>query len=520
MGNLYHRSFLIIYFIIKPLVEYFFDAKGLRKYPNQNILSGITNLGYIWERTRGFRTKNLYEKHKIHPVIRLGPNTLSFADVRAIRDIYGHSTKCRKDDMYTVTAGPHVNLLDVVDKDDHARKRRMLSNAFATRNLEGWEFKVHDKVKNLIVQFDRFCTKPLSDDEQPQTEDLTIDFRKWANLFTVDAIADIGLSESLGMLINGNDKLTVDVKNGHKQSFSFIESLHGGNRASSIVGWATGWFHIIRPVTDLASRYFNQQWQHGRNYSKIVSHLTRRRLEKHQSGENLDDFLACLIEDKQGKPRQLDQGEIEAEVNVLMNAGSDTTAIALANVLYYLVKNPSKLTKLREEVAPVFSDGSSIAPYSKVKNLPYLKACLDESLRITPPVSFGLLRRTPPEGAMIHDQFVPGNTVVSVAAYVAHRDPTIFPQPDEYRPERWIEDEEKAKEMRNYFIPFSTGARGCIGRNISYLEQHVLIATLVHRYDFALPNKSWTLDWEEAFNMWPSSIPLKVWRRCTETTAS
>lgn len=181
--------------------------------------------------------------------------------------------------------------------------------------------------------------------------------------------------------------------------------------------------------------------------------------------------------------------------------------------MYYLVKNPSKLAKLREEVAPAFSEGNFVAPYSKVKHLPYLRACLDESLRITPPVSFGLVRKTPPEGAMIADQFIAGDTVVGVPAYIAHRDPLVFPEPEVYRPERWLENEEKAKEMRNYFIPFSTGARGCIGRNISYLEQHVLIATLVHRYNFSLPSKDWSLDWEEAFNLWPCSMPLKVSKR-------
>ncbi|RFU29840.1 hypothetical protein B7463_g6505, partial [Scytalidium lignicola] len=474
---------------------------------------GFTNLGYIWEHTRGFRTKRLYEQHKKHLIIRLGPNSLSFADVRAIRDIYGHSTKCGKGELYTVQAGSHFNLLDVVDKDEHSRKRRMLSNAFATRNLEQWEFKVHDKVKKLVTQFDKYCTEQLLDGEEPKAEDLTINFRRWSNLFTVDAIADIGLSETLGLLVTGNDTLMIDTNKASKESFHFVESLHGGNRAASIIAWADAWFHILKPVTDLASRYFNQQWQHGRNYGKIVSHLTRRRLQRYQNGEQLDDFLACLIHDKQGKPRHLDQGEIEAEVNVIMNAGSDTTAIALTHALYYLIKNPSKLAKLREEVASAFSNDSTIVPYAKVKNLPYLKACLDESLRITPPVSFGLPRKTPPEGTLIIGKFIPGNTAVSVPAYVTHRDPDIFPQPEEYRPERWLEDEEKAKEMRNYFIPFSAGARGCIGRNISYLEQHVLIATLVHRYDFALPHKNWVLDWEEAFNMWPSQMPLKVWRR-------
>lgn len=109
------------------------------------------------------------------------------------------------------------------------------------------------------------------------------------------------------------------------------------------------------------------------------------------------------------------------------------------------------------------------------------------------------------------DEFVPGDTSVSISAYVAHRDEAVFPDAETYRPERWLE--ENAKEMQPYFITFSTGARGCIGRNISYLEQTVLLASVVHRYEFALPHEAWEQERWEAFNLSPGPMPLKVWRR-------
>lgn len=195
-----------------------------------------------------------------------------------------------------------------------------------------------------------------------------------------------------------------------------------------------------------------------------------------------------------------------------MDAGSDTTAIALTHALYYLIKNPRSLEILRKEVADALSE-ETIAPYAKVKNLPYLKACLDESLRLSPPVSRGVERRTPPGGMEISGESIPGDVAVSVPTYVVHRDPTIFSDPDEFRPERWLEDGEEAKQMRDAFIPFSTGARGCIGRNISMIEQQIVIATLVHRYEFALPYGNWELEWEEAFLLWPAKMPLKIWRK-------
>lgn len=195
-----------------------------------------------------------------------------------------------------------------------------------------------------------------------------------------------------------------------------------------------------------------------------------------------------------------------------MDAGSDTTAIALTHVIYYLIKNPHSLVTLRKEVDEVLSE-EVVAPYAKVKNLSYLKACLDESLRLSPPVSRGLERRTPPEGMRILGEDIAGDIGVSVPTYVAHRDPVIFPQPEEYLPERWFEGEEKVKQMRTAFIPFSAGARACIGRNISLIEQQIVVATLVHRYEFALASEDWMLKWEEAFLLWPCQMPLKIWKR-------
>lgn len=195
-----------------------------------------------------------------------------------------------------------------------------------------------------------------------------------------------------------------------------------------------------------------------------------------------------------------------------MDAGSDTTAIALTNVVYYLIKLPSALSKLREEVDTALA-GEIVAPYTNVKSLPYLRACLDESLRLSPPVPRGLERKTPPQGMDIMGEQIAGGVTVSVPAYIAHRDPRIFPNPDSYVPERWLVESERTREMRAVFIPFTTGPRACIGRNITMMEQQILVATLVHRYDFALPSRDWELDWEEAFNLWPAQMPLKVWRR-------
>lgn len=194
-----------------------------------------------------------------------------------------------------------------------------------------------------------------------------------------------------------------------------------------------------------------------------------------------------------------------------VDAGSDTTSIALTHVLYFLIKTPSALTSLRDEIDAnaVFEDG--IATHKSVQNLPYLRACIDESLRLIPPVSTGLHRLTPSKGYSIDGHWIAGNTIVVVPIYTAHRNPELFQDPDEYKPERWLRGD--SKTLRSSFIPFSEGARGCIGRNITYIEQSVLLASLVRRFDFQFTDPTWELTHEEAFLVWPESMPVFVRQR-------
>ncbi|KAH8163430.1 hypothetical protein CIB48_g4838 [Xylaria polymorpha] len=485
-------SFLFAYFIIIPVLNYFRDPKQLRRFPAYRPFAGLTKLVFMYEasKEKSFRSRTLLERHREHPVLRIGPNSLSYGTYRAIKDIYGHGTKCTKGDFYQTLAGTHYHLADVVDKGEHARKRKVLSAAYALSNLETWEYKVADKVERFIRGADKACTSPLKAGHvRPDPEDLTFDYRAWANFFTLDAIADIGLSERLGFLDKGNDLVKAERMDGTLFEVNYRACIHATARAQTSIAWADKWYSFNKWLTSIVSPSFRRYWKLNQGWDGIVYHRATQRLKRYQEGEKLNDFFQCLMEDKEGRPQGLEWGEIVAEVSIMMNAGSDTTAIAMNNAMYWLLRHPECMARLRRELDAVLENDEVIAPYDKVKHLPYLRACLDEALRITRPTTFGLPRKTPPEGAYILGDFIPGNTTVSISAYVAHRDESVFPDPERFNPDRWLG--EKGKELQPYFITFSAGARGCIGRNISYLEQTVLLASVVHRYELAFPHPEW-----------------------------
>jgi cytochrome P450 len=478
-------------------------------------LSGISSIPFMILAHGGARSAYLTELHKKHPVIRTGPNTLSYADPRAIKDIYGHNTKCNKDGLYVVTAGSHFHLADVIDRPDHARKRKVLSSAYALKNLEGWEHKVADKTARLITHFDKCCTAPLSKESPvPAPEDLNVDYRAWTNFFTVDAIADIGLSEKLGFLDNGHDRVVGRRTDGTTYECNFRDSLYQNARKQSLLVWPYEWYPVLNKISNIIP-FYGRMGKFSRAWDGVPLELAHRRLQRYRAGEKLDDFFQALMEDKNGHPNNLEWGEIVAEVSIMMNAGSATTAIAMTNVMYQLLKNPEIMKKLVEELDAALDDDDiemqPVVPYDRVKHLPYLRACLDESLRLFPPTPHALSRVTPAEGTNILDDYIPGGVTVGMSALVAHRNESVFPQADKFIPERWLGED--GKNLQPYFLAFSAGARGCIGRNISYLEQTVFLASMLRRYEFALPHPQWEIKRLETLNWLLGEMPVKVWRR-------
>nr|POE93181.1 tryprostatin b 6-hydroxylase [Quercus suber] len=505
---------VVLIVVGRPIAHYLQDAKGFRKYPTQNFLSGFSALAYGWEVGRShqiFHTRRLHEQLVSKPVIRLGPNWLSFGRARAARDIYGHASPCLKGGIYAELQGGGAHMVNMTSRADHATRRKMVATSYAPRNTETWIPKVASIARTLISKVDAQCTAPPTSDLAPVPKDeLTCDGNTWGMLFSFENVISIGLSKEVGFVAQGSDLVEVTCSNGETKNINFIDCLRSGSRATSTLVWDTENYSLLKRIASQLSRWYATQWERGSYGRLFVGKLTRERLQRSDAGEQLDDLFEQMIYDKRGDTAVISELDREGEVEQMNAMG-----ISLVNVLYYLVKNREALDQVRAEVDAALAPDDDIAPWEKVRNLRYLKACVDESMRLSPPVATDLFRKTPPDQSWTVDgRVVPPNTNVSISAYTAHRDPEVFPDPEAFKPERWlISGDPKLTDMLNAFIPFSAGARGCIGRNITILVQLVYVATLVHRYDFALPTPEWELDWTDYFNLWPHEVPLKVWRR-------
>jgi cytochrome P450 len=144
-------------------------------------------------------------------------------------------------------------------------------------------------------------------------------------------------------------------------------------------------------------------------------------------------------------------------------AGSDTTAISLSSTLYYLIRNPSCLAKLRSEVTASIEEGrctSDRVSYKESQDMRYLQACIKEALRMHPATGLPLWRVIPEGGAEICGQYFPAGSEVGLNTWVAHYDEDVWGKDAaSFRPERWIEAEDakddhvRLKEMEASYMP-------------------------------------------------------------------
>lgn len=191
--------------------------------------------------------------------------------------------------------------------------------------------------------------------------------------------------------------------------------------------------------------------------------------------------------------------DLAGEAGLLVGAGSDTSSGTISAFLFNMMHNERVYHKLQQEIRSAFDHVEEIKYTAKLAGLPYLRACIDETLRVAPPVPGILHRRILPGGAVIDGTAYPAGTVVGTAAYALHHNGSLFKDPFSFIPERWIvgssdEDpsvpitvtEASVQLAKDSFWPFSSGPRGCVGKNMAYMELFIALGRLIWLFDIRL----------------------------------
>ncbi|XP_066404458.1 cytochrome P450 4V2 isoform X1 [Molothrus aeneus] len=190
-------------------------------------------------------------------------------------------------------------------------------------------------------------------------------------------------------------------------------------------------------------------------------------------------FLDMLLSATDDEGKKLSYRDIREEVDTFMFEGHDTTAAAMNWVLYLLGHNPEIQKKVHRELDQVFDNTERPITMEDLKNLRYLECVVKEALRLYPSVP--MFARTLREDCCIRGYQVPRGANVVVLTYALHRDPEVFPDPEEFRPERFFPENSKGRHPYAY-VPFSAGPRNCIGQRFAQMEEKTLLALILRRF--------------------------------------
>jgi cytochrome P450 len=214
-----------------------------------------------------------------------------------------------------------------------------------------------------------------------------------------------------------------------------------------------------------------------RRLDDVVYSIIRER----RPGEDRGDLLSLLLLARDEQGAGMSERQIRDEVMTLLLAGHETTALALSWAFLLLDRNPEARNRLEAELATILGDEP--ASPSDVPALPFTQAVVNETLRLYPPAY--VTGREAVRDTTIAGLPIPRRHIVLISMYTTHRDPRFFPEPDAFRPERWLDGLEK-RLPRGAFVPFGLGSRKCIGASFAMMEASLLLATIARRWRFEL----------------------------------
>ncbi|RVX72168.1 hypothetical protein B0A52_04372 [Exophiala mesophila] len=407
----------------------------------------------------GDRTQTIHELHKrFGPAVRIGPNEVSYADAETVKEIYSQQTEFMKAPVYEDFTIGAISMFSMRNKADHSHRRRLLSHAFSTANLSNTEPLIMEHIQKVVNRIDGCIGKQIN---------MLLLFRK----LSFDIIGELFLGRSFGGLDNDSiPPFLVDMDK------TFIVAGIKSNF------WPI--YQIVRWLPLPAVKHFLQSTDRLRQYGKTAFETY---IAQHGRDSGRKDLLTKILSPK-GRDETLTDLQVYSEIGNLVFAGTDTTSTTLTYLFWELTRRPEWQSRLHEELSAQPEWVNGIPSYNQVKDLPILEAVIEEALRLHPAAPASLVRETPQGGRVLNGVLIPEKTVVSAQCYTTQRDPVVFPNPDAYLPERWMELGEMSNEMKVLFMPFSTGPRACLGKNLAMMELKMITATLLRRFRVKSPS--------------------------------
>ena len=383
----------------------------------------ITSLWFCTQIKNADAHKKMLALHSTYGLfVRIGSSDLSITHPEGVQAVYGQGSACRKGSWYDED-WPRSSLHTTRDHDWHRQRRRIWSPAFSDKALRAYEPRIRRYNERLVSQMIKLAGQPVN-------------VSHWSKYYSFDVMGDLAFDKDFGMIVNGESHWAVSLLN---------EAL--ALQGLKLPTWI---FRMLLAIPGLAHKYW-----------KFIGYCDEQLNNRMKEwSQNNSDIMATLLAAAKHKPgQQLAPQEdltLRSDSRTIIVAGSDTTAATLTHIFYYLARDRSVFRSLQNELNHLQDGTSKDIDYRKLQKAEYLNAIINETLRLHPVVPSALSRKTPPEGIMVGDTFIPGSMTVWCPQYAISRDENNYKRAEEFVPERWSSKPDMIKDASGY-TPFSAG---------------------------------------------------------------
>ncbi|KAG0563575.1 hypothetical protein KC19_8G042400 [Ceratodon purpureus] len=390
--------------------------------------------------------------------------------------------------LTVLTAGTYRSL-PAAPYGQYWRQLRRLANTrlFSPATHASHEGIRHGEVRNMM--------KVLVEESQKGTS--TINLKKWLTGVT---------SNNMTMMITRNRYFDIRDKNQEKRGYDDVLRRSVDANGALVISDYVPWLSFITKLQGWEEYLLGLQRRGREMVAKIIEVDNHKRREKDVTKDEsyVPDMVDVLLKaplDDAGKP--LSDGEISSLLLSLINAGTDTTATTAEWVMAELMANPDIREQAQAEIDTVVGL-DRLVQESDIPNLPLLQAIIKETFRLHPAAPLSVKRESH-EPCVVSGWSIPTQTELILNIYAIHRDPNMYDNPDVFRPSRFLEHPEvNPLSGHDFFelIPFGVGRRMCPGANLAYTLASLMVANLLHSFDWALPDgeSPATMDMSEAIS--------------------
>ncbi|EED20867.1 cytochrome P450, putative [Talaromyces stipitatus ATCC 10500] len=441
----------------------------LARYPGP-FLAKFTRLYAGWHAWKGDLHIDMQRCHeKYGNYVRYSPNALLLNTSTGLHDVYGYKSNTQKSQLYNAMVHRAPNTLTLINKKAHGRKRRIISQGLSDAALRRYQPAILKHVNEL-------CSVLVGSDVKQWS--IAHNMAHFCNYLTFDIMSDVLFGEEYNTVTKDEHRFVV-------------KAIEESNVRTSVLSQAP-----ILTFRRLDRWLFAKSIQGRNKFIQFVNKLLQSRFKSAKSTRQ--DVFTFLMDAKDPETQQsLTLAEIGAETTTLVVAGSDTTSTALASTIFYLSHDPKWYNVVAGEVRAAFSSVDQITLGTTLSSCVYLRACIDESMRMSPPAGSALWREVGKGGGVFDEQHVPEGYDVGTGVYAIHHNPEYYPEPFKFRPERWIlagsdqgglgtATRESLTAVHNAYTPFSIGPRSCIGKGLAITELTLALATILYRFDLSL----------------------------------